>query len=258
MNDPASSYAITLKIVLLGAIQGITEFLPVSSSGHLVIIQRFLGLRENLVFLDVSLHIGTLAALATFFYKDIVAACKNTEAILRILIVTVITGIIGMTLKKTFESFFNAPAPVSALLILNGLFILSTGFIKKGGRLPGYADSALMGLSQGIAITPGISRSGSTIGTLLMRKVEPGQAFRFSFLASIPAIAGAFALEAKDADWMKIAEYRPLDVTAGIITSYLCGLLALFLLKKALLGGRFHVFGYYCVLAGTMFLFFLK
>jgi len=247
-----------LKLILLGAIQGLTEFLPVSSSGHLVIVQRFLGLQENLVFLDISLHIGTLFALATFFFKDILSACKDARMILRILIVTVVTGLIGLAFKKIFESFFAAPALVSVLLIVNGLFILSTRFIKKGGRLPGYADSALMGLSQGIAITPGISRSGATICTLLARKIEPGQAFRFSFLASIPAILGAFILEAKDADWTKITEYRPLDVTAGIVTAYFFGILALFILKKTLLGGRFHVFGYYCVLAGTAFLLFVK
>ena len=247
-----------LKLILLGAVQGLTEFLPVSSSGHLVIVQRFLGLRENLVFLDISLHIGTLLALATFFFKDILSACKDARMILRILIVTVVTAVIGLTFKKIFESFFAEPMLVSALLIVNGLLILATRFIKKGGRLPGYADSALMGLSQGISITPGISRSGATISTLLARKIEPGQAFRFSFLASIPAILAAFALEAKDADWTKITEYRPLDVTTGIVAAYLFGILALFILKKSLLGGRFHIFGYYCILAGTAFLLFVR
>lgn len=247
-----------LRLVLLGAIQGLTEFLPVSSSGHLVIAQRLLGLRENLVFLDVSLHIGTTIALATFFHKDILAACKDAKMILRILIVTVITAAIGLAFKKVFESFFDTPAVVSALLILNGFCILATRFIKKGDRLPGYADSALMGLSQGIAITPGISRSGATICVLLSRKIEPGQAFRFSFLASIPAILAAFALETKDADWTKITEYRPMEMTAGIVTAYVCGILALFILKKFLLRGRFHVFGYYCVMAGTIFLLFLR
>jgi undecaprenyl-diphosphatase len=247
-----------LKLILLGAIQGMTEFLPVSSSGHLVIIQRLLGLHQNLVFLDISLHIGTLLALVTFFFKDILAACKDAKLILRILIATVVTGIIGLVFKKVFESFFTSPALVSVLLIVNGLLILATGFIKKGGRLPNYADSALMGISQGIAITPGISRSGATICTLLARKVDPREAFRFSFLASIPAILGALLLETKDTDWTKITEYHLLDIATGVATAYTFGILAMFLLKKSLLSGRFHAFGYYCVLAGTTFLFFAR
>ncbi len=247
-----------LKLILLGAAQGLTEFLPVSSSGHLVIIQRLLGLQENLVFLDISLHIGTLLALVTFFFKDVLAACKDAKTILRILIVTVATGIIGLIFKKAFESFFTAPTLVSALLMVNGLLILSTRFIKRGGRLPNYADSALVGIAQGIAITPGISRSGATICALLARKVGPEQAFRFSFLASIPAILGAFILEAKDTDWTKIIEYRPPDIAAGVAAAYVFGILALFLLKKSILNERFHVFGYYCILAGTTFLLFAK
>ncbi|MDD5573851.1 MAG: undecaprenyl-diphosphate phosphatase [Candidatus Omnitrophica bacterium] len=243
------------KIIILGAIQGLTEFLPVSSSGHLVVVQRLLGLKDQLVFLDISLHIGTLLSLATFFYKDIAAACRDKKMILLILIVTIVTGAIGLTFKTLFESFFELPRLVSIILVLNGAVILLTQFIKKGGRLPGYADSALMGLSQGLAIAPGISRSGATISTLLLRHIDPQDAFRFSFLASIPAILGAFILEAKDILGTKAVSYQPPELVAGIVASYAFGLLALIILKKSLLRGYFHLFGYYCILAGTTFFF---
>ncbi|MFA5038777.1 MAG: undecaprenyl-diphosphate phosphatase [Candidatus Omnitrophota bacterium] len=247
-----------IKLILLGFVQGLTEFFPVSSSAHLIIGQHFLGLTENLVFLDISLHIGTLLSLFAFFYKDILASLRNPRMLGLILIVTVVTAAIGLSFMKLFRSCFESPSTVAAILVLNGLLILGTKFIKKGERKPGPFDSVLTGFSQGLAITPGLSRSGATISTLLLRRIHREEAFLFSFLASIPAILGAFVYEARDVDWTMIREYSPAALAAGILSAFLTGLLALWILKKSLTGDKFHVFGYYCLLAGTAFFLLLK
>lgn len=247
-----------IKLILLGCIQGLTEFFPVSSSAHLVIIQHFLGFKEELVFLDISLHLGTILSLLVFFYKDIWKALKSFQTIRLIVIVTLVTGAIGLPLQKFFKAFFENPSLVALVLAFNGLLILGTRFIRKGDRCPGMTDSMWMGAAQAIAITPGISRSGATISALLCRKIGLDQAFQFSFLASIPAILGAFLYEAKDIDLSRLNSYHPGELILGIAAAFLSGMLALVLLKKILHRNRFHLFGYYCLLAGIVFFLFLR
>lgn len=246
------------KFMILGILQGLTEFFPVSSSAHLVIIQHFLGFKEELVFLDVSLHVGTILSLLVFFGKDIWKVLKNGRMIGLIAIVTAVTGIIGLPFHKFFKGFFDNPSLVAVILAFNGLLLLATQWIKKENRQPGLADSFWMGAAQAIAITPGISRSGATISSLLFRKIGLDSAFQFSFLASIPAILGAFLYEAKDVDWKHLGSFRPADLMAGIFCAFLSGILALVLLKKILHRDKFHLFGYYCLAAGLVFFLFLR
>lgn len=241
-----------LKIIILGAIQGLTEFFPVSSSGHLVIAQHFLGIKEDAVFLITLLHIGTIMALLTFFSKDIWKALKTPEALWRIAIVTAVTGSMGLIFRKNFESLFDSTMLVAVFIIINGLILSLTRFFKKGIRPPGLIDSAIMGVAQGFAITPGISRSGLTITTLLARGIEREQAFQFSFIASIPAIIGAFLIEAKNID--SSVSLNPVVVSAGLATSYLVGMASLLGLKKVIRSGKLHWFGYYCLLLGFIIL----
>lgn len=246
------------KLLLLGLMQGFSEFLPISSSAHLVITEHFLGLKDNLVFLDVCLHMGTLFSIFVFFFKDIIAFLFDKKMAAKIAIVTAITGSIALVFMKALHSCFDNPALVAIILVCNGFLILSTKFVKTGVRLPGYLDSMLMGISQGLAVTPGISRSGATISTLLFRKIDLQEAFRFSFLASIPAILAAFVYEAKDIDWSKIRDYNLFELGAGMFIAFLSGLLALKVLRRSLKNNKFHYFGYYCIAAGAVFFFLLK
>ncbi len=245
-----------LKIIILGAVQGLTEFFPVSSSGHLVIFQHFFNITKDVVFLDTFLHIGTVLALLTFFRKDILLALKNPKMLWYIAIVTLITGLIGITFKKNLESLFNSAHYTAIQLLINGVILLAVPLFKDRHRSPGAADSVVTGIAQGISIIPGISRSGLTISSLLAMGVKKEEAFRFSFIASIPAIIGAFLLEAKDIAFS--SSYSPITLSAGLAVSYLFGMLALFGLDKIIHNKKFHLFGYYCVLLAIILLFFFK
>jgi len=244
------------KIIILGALQGLTEFFPVSSSGHLVIAQHFLNITKDAVFLDVFLHIGTVLALLTFFRKDILLALKNPKMIGYIAIVTLVTGVIGITFKKTFESLFNSAHDTAIQFLINGAILLLVPLFKERQKHPGMAESVVMGVAQGTAIIPAISRSGLTITSLLAMGVNKEEAFRFSFIASIPAIIGAFLLEAKDIAFT--SSYSPILLSTGLAASYLFGMLALFGLNKIIHNNKFHLFGYYCVFLAIILLFFLK
>lgn len=245
-----------IKVLALGAIQGLTEFFPVSSSGHLVFAQNLLGIPGNTVFLDISLHLGTLAALGTYFFRDILKAFTNRKVIVQIILVTLATCVIGFPLKKIFESLFSTPTAVAGLLMINGLVLASTVFFKNKQRAPNNTDSLLMGIAQGFAIAPGISRSGSTIAILLARGIKREEAFRFSFIASIPAIIGAFLMEERNTQSSQLP-FSPTGVFLGAITAYTFGLLALRVLGRLVQKNQLHFFGYYCLAVGTAFLIFL-
>jgi undecaprenyl-diphosphatase len=245
-----------IKIVILGAIQGLTEFFPVSSSGHLVIAQHFLGITGNVVFLDVLLHIGTILAIFVFFFKDILRALKNPKMIGLIAIVTLITDVIGITFKNVLEPLFHSAHATAIQILINGVILLMIPFFKERQRQPGLMDSAIMGVAQGVAIIPGISRSGLTIASLLATGIKREEAFRFSFIASIPAIIGAFLLEAKDANLA--ASFSTAALLTGVATSFAFGMLALGWLKKLINSKKFYLFGYYCIAFGIVFLFFLN
>jgi undecaprenyl-diphosphatase len=243
-----------LKIFLLGAIQGVTEFLPVSSSGHLVVAQHFLHMEKEIVFLDTVLHIGTILALLTFFFWDIMRAAKNIRMLGLIAWATLVTGSLGLAFRTPLEASFNAMTLTSACFIINGLILLLTRFFIEKEKSLGFLDAGLMGFAQALAILPSLSRSGLTIAILLGRGVKREEAFKFSFIASIPAILGAFLLEAKDSP--QASAYSAPQMALGIVTAYAFGLLSLFFLKKILLKNKFHGFGYYCIFLGIALLIF--
>ncbi len=246
-----------IKTIILGCVQGLTEFLPVSSSGHLVVTQHFLHISENVVFLDTFLHLGTILALYVFFYKDIIKTFKTPKILLYIGIVTVITGFIGIVFKKPLEELFNSIRDTALQLIVNGIILLLIPFFKERQKPIKLPDSIIMGLAQAAAIIPGISRSGATIASLLARGINKDDAFRFSFIASIPAILGAFILEAKDID-IKNIPYTIKDMSAGIISAFMFGILALFILKNTIKNNKIHYFGYYCLIFGIILIYIFK
>jgi len=246
-----------LKYIILGIIQGVTEFFPVSSSGHLVIMQRVLGVTEHTVAISVVLHLGTCLALVIFFFKDILNLLRNIRLISYILIVTIVTGIIGVSGKGFFEKLFDSPRLVALALIVTGIIlILTKKFMDAKRSALNAKDAFTLGLTQGIAIIPGISRSGITISTLLFRGLDRETSFKFSFLASIPAVFGAAILEAKDIGFA--CNIGIDNLVAGFIASLLTGILSLGLLKIILKKAKLHYFGYYCIIISIITLLFIR
>lgn len=245
------------KYILLGIVQGLTEFLPVSSSGHLVVMQKVFGLSGQELALTVLLHLGTLLALFIFFFKDILEAFRNFQLLLFILIVTIITGIIGILGKDFFESLFSSTISVGMGLFVTGLVLILTKRSRGSKRdILDITDAIVLGFAQSIAIIPGISRSGITISALIFRKIDRETCFKFSFLASLPAILGAAILEAREIN--SALQASQFNLVIGITFSFLSGLIALWVLKKAVVSAKFHYFGYYCMVAAVITLLFIK
>ena len=265
------------EALLLGILQGLTEFLPVSSSGHLVLAQAFLGLKEPLVFFDVMLHVGTLAAVLVVYRGAIgnlisggvsAIARRNVSPELKfiwlILLGSIPTGVIAMLFKDTLEAAFDKVWLVSVMLIVTG-GILQLPRLRREGAAPkrasgnngGASDAAdtgmrwwhapLIGIAQGCAITPGISRSGTTISVALLCGISAKTAAEYSFLLSIPAILGAVVLKMRDV----VDTAIPIHIIAGgMLASFVVGYIALRLLLVMLNRGKFSVFSYYCVALG--------
>jgi len=247
-----------IQILILAIIQGITEWLPISSSGHLVIVQQYLGLKEVPLIFDVSLHVGTLCVVVVSFRKDIIAIAKalykrdfeseEGKLALYIALGSIPTALIGFFFHDFFQFLFNCTLAVGAALIITG-FILYSSKLRKDGRELNYWDSLLIGVAQGVAIAPGISRSGITLSTGFLRKVKKEVIFRYSFLLSIPAVIGATAMESKD---LVVGELNAVALLFGVVVSMVVGYLSLKLLLKIVLKEKFHLFAYYCWIAGLI------
>lgn len=245
-----------LEVFILAVVQGLTEWLPISSSGHLVITQKALGLDLPLIY-NAMLHVGTLIVVLVVFRKDVAAIIKalvkrdfqTEEGKLALFIVTgsVPTAIIGFTFRDFLESLFSNLAAVGLALLATGaiLFISEKWTSNKKMNL---TDSILIGAAQAIAIIPGISRSGATISTALLRKIDKKTAFKYSFLLSVPAIAGATLLEANE---LTLNSIDPIPLLLGTIVSMIVGYASLKLLQKIVMNGKFHLFAYYCWLVGA-------
>lgn len=246
-----------IKYIFLGVIQGLTEFLPVSSSGHLVIAQRFLGIYSDEIALSVVLHLGTILALVIFFFKNIIEALRSIKMVLLIFIVTAITGVIGILGKDFFESLFSSPKFISLEFALTGAILFLTRKFQEGKRSDlNKADALLTGFAQAVSIIPAISRSGMTISALLFRKIDRQTAFNFSFLASIPAILGVALLEARKVD--VALNHNFANLVYGFIASFITGVLALIILKFVMQKAKLHYFSYYCFAIAIITLLFLK
>ena len=246
-----------IKYIILGIVQGLTEFLPVSSSGHLVVLQKLFGIQANQVAISVVLHLGTLLAIVIFFYKDILSLFKNLRLLGLLIIVVVITGIIGVLGKDFFESLFSSVKLVAAAWIFTGLMLLATKRLTQLDRDKfKISDAIILGLTQALAIIPGISRSGITISTLFFRKIQRSLAFSISFLVSIPIILGAALLESRNLELIPAGEIK--NLAAGFVFSFITGLLALSILKLVIRKAKFYYFGYYCIIMAVITLFFVK
>ena len=245
-----------IDIVILGILQGITEFLPVSSSGHLVLAQYMLGIESPGNTLEILFHIGTLFSVFYVFNKDIKSIVislneKPTQKlVIYIIIATTPAVIIGLIFKSHIVNLFSSIVPVGYALLLTGAILTFSINFKNKNKSLSYLYSLLIGLAQAIAIIPGISRSGTTISISMLLGIPPKEAARFSFLLSIPVIIGAGLL-----GFLELESYgllTPKFIITGILTSFIVGTLSLKTLLKILEVGRFYFFGIYCVIAGIV------
>lgn len=192
-----------IEAIILGIIQGLTEFLPISSSGHLVLVQKLMGIKEAGLLLDTLLHLGTLVAVVVYFWEDIISLLRRPWQRLTWLLFwgTLPTVIIALLFKDLFEELFASGSTLGYEFIATGLVIwLAERFREGYKRLDDMTifDAIVVGLLQGVAILPAISRSGLTIAGALFVGLKRNAAARYSFLLSIPAILGAVVLQVKD------------------------------------------------------------
>ena len=254
------------EAVVVGAVQGLAEFLPISSSGHIVLTQFLLGMRpfpdgqESDVVLEVILHVGTLLSVLVYFWKTLWGLTRSLwtkemveerKWIALLALATVPAVILVLTpLGDLFESAYENPVLVSGLLLVTGSLLLAPKVIKAKSKELTWKSALVMGIGQAFAILPGISRSGSTITAGLLGGVEPKKAAEFAFLMSIPAIAGAVVFKL---DEMK-EKFAGEDVAAygaGALAAFLVGLFAVFVVMEAVKRGKFAYFAYYCFAAGV-------
>ncbi|MBN2658771.1 MAG: undecaprenyl-diphosphate phosphatase [Spirochaetales bacterium] len=261
-----------LKALILGIIQGIAEFLPVSSSGHLLVTRNLMDLGDVPVLFDVLLHIATLLVVIFVFRERVFVLLRslgrwiirksdesdkyNLNMIVLILSATFFTGIIGIVISEM--SFFENPKVVSVFFLVTAAILWTTRYArpKKDYDSLGWKEGVLLGIAQGFGVIPGISRSGITISTGLIGGINRDKAGEISFIISIPAILGALLLELKDGGAL-LSEVGLLPLVAGFVMTMVVGYFSLILLMKLIKGGRLYFFSFYLLLVGVAGLFFL-
>ena len=246
------------KMLVLGVVQGASEFLPISSSGHLVLAERLLEFKEAGLSGVIFLHFGTLVALIVFFAKRIAGIIRslfktgeerrmNLRLILLILIASIPAGLVGLLAREPIERVFAEPLYVPFFLLGTGILLLLTRLGKDRNRSFGISDALLVGIAQAAAILPGASRSGLTIATALLLGISSEEAFEFSFLLSIPAVLAANILELKDIAGLG----SPLPLILGFLASFGVGILALWALRRLVISRKFWLFSFYCFAVGA-------
>jgi len=261
-----------IKYIVLGIIQGLTEFLPISSSGHLVIAQRFLTI-DNAIAFDVTVHLATLLAVVLYFRKDLLEISRWVlvafykmwsdkisfkeiyervtffKLACLIFLSFLITSIIGFTFKDIFESLFSSVKLVGIFLIINGLMLSAAEKFSKATKdlqEMDAADASIIGLAQAISIIPAISRSGATISAGLFRGIDREVAARYSFLLSIPTIFAAGILESRNI--ASVGDIRPLLL--GGFAAFISGYFAIHYFIKFISKNSLHPFAVYCIILG--------
>lgn len=248
------------EAAVLGVVQGVTEFLPISSSGHLVIFQQWFGLEGQILTFDVFLHLATLLAIIAFFGTSLLKLRLRDWLI--ILVGTIPAAVIGILFKDGIEKLFANDQWVGVELIITGLINFYIDWQLK--KLPApttvntehltlsWWQSFNIGIAQAIAIIPGISRSGSTVAGAVFFKLDRETAFRYSFLLAIPALAGAGVLEAKDA--LETPFTLPwINVVVGCLAAGISGFASLALFKYVMKKAHFEWFGWYSVILGSAY-----
>ncbi len=265
MSMPIIAEGSALSAAILGLLQGLTEFLPVSSSGHLVLFQQFLSVSGDEVLFDLVLHLGTLLPVLFFYRKEVKTLITDpisgegqfiqrpgVQMLGLLILATIPTAIIGLALEDYFEALFSRPAALAITFTITGVLLFSTRYFGDGGH--GIAkmkpwQAIVLGVAQGAAITPGISRSGTTIAVALFLGLKREDAARFSFLMSVPAILGAVVLKLVKLDEASAGSLDPTSLTVGFLVALVSGYFALVLLVGLVKRGGLPYFALYCWLA---------
>jgi undecaprenyl-diphosphatase len=255
----------TWQMLILGVIQGVTEFLPISSSGHLALLQMFFELPAgNLLAFDLVLHCATVLAVLWFFRHEAVSIltqwcrglflkrARDTEGWRYgwlLLAGTMVTAVVVLPLKDVVEEAMSSYFAVGVGLLVTAGLLCLVPLVPERQRELSLKAALAVGLAQGLAVFPGVSRSGATLAAALFMGVESQGAFRLSFLMSVPAILGASLLEA-----VHILRYPPLALPEGCfaaaLTAFLLGCLSLAFLRRLVLSGKWPYFGVYCFFLG--------
>lgn len=266
-----------IQAIVLGSVQGLTEFLPISSSGHLVLVPAALGWREPGLAFDVMLHTASLLALLVYFSGDLVDLARgllvrNSDArrMVMLLVVGTIPAVLaGLFLGDYFEASFTDAGASAVQLVITAVILVVAEFLLRvqerrastlGHRLRGMndlnaADAGVIGIAQAVSILPGISRSGSTIGAGLALSMARDDAARFSFLLSIPALAGASMLQLPEVGGSSLGLGAGV---AGFVASLLTSYVAISGLIRYLRSRTLYPFAAYCVVAGVLFFFMVR
>lgn len=246
-----------LSAIFLGLVQGFTEWLPVSSSGHLVVSQALLGIDVPPEF-DIAIMAGTIAALLIYFRGKIIWIARGllkfdkaaVDYAILIIAAGVPTAIIGLAGKSFFKGLFASPFSVSLLIVVTGLFLYAASAKKMGEKKLAWPIAAVVGIAQGIAVAPGISRSGSTIGAAMLLGIKPAEAAEFSFIIGIPAMSVATAVEIIG---VQSAGVGMDALAAGIVAAFAAGYASIGFFMRLIGSGKLHYFAYYCIGAGLLF-----
>ncbi len=237
----------SIQAIILGIVQGITEWLPISSDGHLVVLEKIMHLTVAVSF-DIFLHLGSLLVILIFFRKQIVDFLKHlfgrssawpverNKWWQYLLISTVITGLIGLAFYPYIEDFRTISFAANGFL-LTSVIVLASRWSKSRKSI-GYKEAVFLGLIQGLAVLPGVSRSGLVLSLALLLGAKKDEAFDYTFLLAIPAIAAAFILSAKDFVWQPV-------YLLGFVVTVVVGLATLFLLKNIVRQNKFYWFFLY-------------
>lgn len=284
-----------LEAIILGFIQGVTEFLPVSSSGHLAIFKNFIGLKEAGITFDILLHVGTLVAVFICFWKDIwelivngigiiVDVCKNIGVfftnkinvkkpgftlkpynkvvstpyrryVMLIIVATIPTGIMGLLLKDLIETVSMTLIVPGICLLMTSIILLIADNVKDGSENEenvSFKKAGFVGVCQGFATLPGISRSGTTITACLLSGMERTFAVKFSFIVSIPAILGAAVLDVPDMFKEHLSGGEIANYITGTVVSAVVGYVCIKTMLKVVRKKKFKAFAVYCAIMGLI------
>jgi len=250
-GEQANTNPSLLQGIILGTVQGLTEFLPISSSGHLVLAEKILGVRQRGLGLEVLVHLGTWLAVILYFRRKIweiirafIYPSKGDKGDRRLFLYLVIgsfpAGIVGLLLRNPIEKIFHNPYLVSGMLLVTGFILFSTKFSRRRTATLSPTNSLLIGTAQAFAILPGISRSGTTISAGLLQGIDGEKSAEFSFLLAVIAILGANLLELRGLNQL------PFSYIIAALFSLGSGYLAIVYLLRVIRKGKLWGFSYYC------------
>lgn len=239
-----------LKALILGILQGLTEFLPISSSGHLLLFENILGIKNGDLFFNVLLHLASLLAVIIVFWKDVVDLIKNPfgKKMKTIIVATIPTVVIALIIKYCFNEF-QLNAFLGFGFFVSAILLLVTTFLKRKRGLNeltlNYKNSFVIGLVQGVAVLPGISRSGSTICSGILQGIEREECAKFSFLISIPVILGATILETYEGFKLGFENVNAAACIVGFLASFIVAIVSIKIMLKIVKKGNWFWFSLY-------------